>query len=309
MVDSSMTEKSPWQDLVRFFRRPKGLLILLLAVLALVAGFHEGLAAVAPVMAAAMVTAAVIDAPILRYRKSAWEFPDGALLTGMIIGMILSASTPWYVAAVASAIGVLSKYVFRSRSANVFNPAALALVVVYYVFDAAEDWWGALPNLSPFALVLLIATGLFITDRVNKLPLLFSFLGLYFLLFTLTTFVSSMPSEETGSTPANATWLSAMFSTGRLAEIFRAPDLHMVLFFALFILTDPPTSPPRTREQIIYGVMTAVATYAFFQLVGAVYFLLAGLTLANVWEAWRRQQAHSKRQRYLEHQKYCQAHA
>ena len=29
----------------------------------------------------------------------------------------------------------------------------------------------------------------------------------------------------------------------RVAEIFRAPDLHAVLFFAFFILTDPPTSP------------------------------------------------------------------
>jgi hypothetical protein len=112
-----------------------------------------------------------------------------------------------------------------------------------------------------------------------------------------------MPSDEAAATQVNSTWFSAVFNTGRLAEIFRAPDLHMVLFFALFILTDPPTSPPRTSDQIIYGVITAVATYAFFQFVGAVCFLLAGLTLANVWEAWRRQRAHFRRQRYLEHEK------
>jgi len=298
-----MKEKSLWSGLVRFYRRPKGLLIILLGVLALVAGCHEGLAAVTPVMAVAMFTAVAIDAPILRYRKSAWEFPDGALLTGMIVGMILSASTPWHVAAAASAIGVLSKYLFRSRSANIFNPAALALVIVYYVFGAEEDWWGALPNLPSLALILLVVTGLFITDRVNKLPLLFSFLGLYFLLFTLTTFVSVMPPQETSAASANSNLFSAMFSAGRLAEIFRAPDLHMVLFFALFILTDPPTSPPRASDQIIYGVITAVATYAFFQIVGAVCFLLVGLMLANVWEAWRRLRAHSRRQRYLEHEK------
>jgi hypothetical protein len=55
--------------------------------------------------------------------------------------------------------------------------------------------------------------------------------------------------------------------------------------------TDPPTSPPGHREQVIYGVITAVVSYATFQLVGAAYFMLAGLLVANVWEARRRVRA------------------
>jgi hypothetical protein len=31
-----------------------------------------------------------------------------------------------------------------------------------------------------------------------------------------------------------------------------------------------------------------VASYAFFELVGAVYYLLAGVLVGNIWEAWRR---------------------
>ena len=66
------------------------------------------------------------------------------------------------------------------------------------------------------------------------------------------------------------------------------PDLHAVLFFAFFILTDPPTSPARYPDQLVCGIIVAVASYAFFEIVGAVYYLLAGVLLGNLWEARRR---------------------
>ena len=168
----------------------------------------------------------LVDAPILRWRNGAWEFPSGALLTGLIVAMVLSPTATWYAAAVASAVGVAAKYVCRTRSANVFNPAALGIVVVHYAFGAGQSWWGALGDVTPLAVVLLIATGVFITDRVNKLPLVLAYLGAYFLIFTVAAFLRD---------PA------------RVAEIFRPPDVQAVLFFAFFILTDPPTSPVRYR--------------------------------------------------------------
>jgi Na+-translocating ferredoxin:NAD+ oxidoreductase RnfD subunit len=251
----------------RFFRTPKGLLILLLPVLAIAAAFGSGFALVAPVVLGGVLGAVIVDAPILRYREGEWLVPDGAILTGLIVAMVLSPHQPWYVAAVTAGVGVLSKYLIRVGKANVFNPAALALVATFYVFDAGHSWWGALPEVSPFAIVLLFATGIFITDRVNKVPLVLSFLGTYFLLFTLTAFIGN---------PA------------KVVDMYRAPDLHAALFFAFFMLTDPPTSPPKERDQLVYGVITAVVSYAVFELIGAAYFLLAGLLVANGWEAYRR---------------------
>lgn len=252
---------------MRFFRTPKGLLTIVLSLLAAVAAPVEGLDRVWPDLAAAAAAAILVDAPILRLRSGAWEFPSGALLTGMIAAMVLSPIEPWYVAAATAAMGVLSKYVARTRSANVFNPAALALVASYYLFHSAQDWWGALANATPYLLIVLIATGVFITNRVNKMPLALAFLGAYFALFTITAFAGD---------PV------------RVAEIYRAPDLHAVLFFAFFILTDPPTSPVKYKPQIICGVLVALVAYGVFESMGAVYYLLAGVLAGNVWEAWRR---------------------
>lgn len=257
----------PFTSLTKFFNTPKGLLVIALALLIPLAATASGFTVVAPGVAAAAITAMLIDAPMLRYRDKEWSFPSGALLTGLLVAMVLSPFGSWKIAAMTAAIGVLSKYVARGRSANVFNPAALALVVSYFAFDTGQSWWGALPELPIMALAALFATGVFITDRVNKMPAVLAFLGMHFLLFTLTAFVGD---------PA------------RVAELYREPDLHAALFFAFFMVTDPPTSPPKARDQIVFGVITAVASYLVFQLVGAVYFLLAGLLVANAWEAWRR---------------------
>ena len=251
----------------RFFRTPKGLLIALMAAVTVVAVWSEGLRLAAPGLAGGVLAAMLVDAPILRWREGEWVFPDGALLTGLIVAMILSPHEAWWIAAVTSAIAVASKYLLRVGKANVFNPAALALVITFYLFDTGHSWWGSLPEAPPLALVVLLATGIFITDRVNKTPLVLSFLGTYYLLVTATAFFGQ---------PA------------RVAELYRVPDLNAALYFAFFMVTDPPTSPPKHRDQLINGVIVAVVSDAAFEFIGAAYFLLAGLLAGNVWEAIRR---------------------
>jgi len=255
------------QRLVKFFKTPKGLLTIILVVLVAMAAPHEGIRVVAPGLVSAVIAAGVVDLFILRLRKKVWEFPSGAVLTAMIVAMVLRAQEPWYVTTITSVAAILSKYIFRSRTANVFNPAALAIVASFYVFHAGQSWWGAMPEVTPIFQVVMVAAGIFIADRVNKMPLVLAFLGTYYLLFTVTTFVSD---------PV------------RLAEIFRAPDLQAALFFALIILSDPPTSPVKYRDQLICGILVAVVGYAVFEGAGVVYFLLAGVLVGNVWEAWRR---------------------
>src|SRR4029453_495924 len=82
-----------------------------------------------------------------------------------------------------------------------------------------------------------------------------------------------------------------------VAEVFRTPDLQAVLFFAFFILTDPPTSPVKYRDQLLCGVIVAAVSYAAYEWVGAAYYLLAGVLVGNVWEAWSRWRLARRRRR------------
>jgi Na+-translocating ferredoxin:NAD+ oxidoreductase RnfD subunit len=258
----------------RFLKTPKGLLTIVLAILVAVAAPHEGIRVVAPGLLSAVLAAGVLDAVILRARHTRWHFPSGAVLTAMLVAMVLSAQAPWYVAAATATVAVLSKYVFRSRAGNTFNPAALGIVALFPLYHAGQSWWGALPDVTPAAQALLFVAGVFIVDRVNKLPLVIAFLGVYYLLFTATAFA------------ADPAWVS---------EVFRTPDLQAVLFFAFFILTDPPTSPVTYRDQIVFAVIVAVVSFAVFEWTGAVYYLLAGVLAGNAWEGWRRYRFRSAR--------------
>ncbi len=251
----------------KFFATPKGLLIIILTLFIALAAPGEGIRVVGPGLASAILAAGLLDVAILGIRKNVVEFPSGAVLTAMIVTMVLRAQEPWYVPTITSLVAVLSKYLVRSRSANVFNPAALGIVATFYLFHTGQSWWGALPEVTPLAQVALVAGGLFITDRINKMPLVLAFLGSYYLLFTVTAFVS------------DPQWVS---------EVFRKPDLQAALYFAFIILTDPPTSPAKYRDQLICGVIVAVVSFAIFEWLGAVYYLLAGVLAGNVWEAWRR---------------------
>jgi Na+-translocating ferredoxin:NAD+ oxidoreductase RnfD subunit len=250
-----------------FFKTPKGLLIIVLTLFVAVSAPHEGIAGVAPGLLSAIVGAGVVDLLILRLRKGAWEFPSGAVLTAMIVAMVLRSQEPWYVPTATSIAAVVQKYIFRSRMANVFNPAAIAIIGSYYVFHTGQSWWGALTGVPVWAQLVLIAGGIFITDRVNKMPLVLVFLGAYFALFTITSFLAAPRTVQ---------------------EIYRNPDIQAALYFAFIILTDPPTSPAKYPDQIIFGLIVAGVSYAIFQLFGVVYFLLAGVVVGNVWESWRR---------------------
>ena len=253
---------------VRFLKTPKGLLLALLTVTTLVALANQPFDDAAPAVLIAMAVSALLDMGIIWVLRSEWEFPSGALLTGLIIGVILRPQEPISVVVAVSVIAIVSKHVLRTRWSNIFNPAALALVASSFLFSTGQSWWGSMPDLGPLGIIVLFATGLFIADRINKLPLVVVFLGAYFALFTVASFLGK---------PVD------------VAEIFRTPDLQATLFFAFFMVDDPPTCPVRYEDQVPFGLIVAVASFVIFIVVGAIYFLPAGLLVANAWESGRRQ--------------------
>ena len=178
-----------------------------------------------PDLAARSLCAAALDGSILRWRRGRWEFPDGAILSAMLVAMVLSAQQPWHYTAITAVVAILSKYLFRSRAANVFNPAAFALVATFYVFDTGQSWWGALPSAPPFAEACRPAH-----RRLHR---------------------RSRQQDAAGARRSSALTTRSLRPPRssdprrRVAEVFRTPDAQATLFFAVFILTDPPTSPVR----------------------------------------------------------------
>lgn len=243
----------------QFFRTPNGSLTLLFLPLLAVAGTAVGWPAAAPHVLAAVAGACLTDV-LVRTLKGEAGWPVSAWLSGAIVAFVLGPDTPWLVTLSIAAFASALKHVVRLPRGHVFNPAGLALLLSVPVFAPGQSWWGGLPDLHWLWLLPLLAAGVWIVDRINKLPLMLSFLGAF---FGLATFASL-------ANPAS------------VAELFRPPFVNAAVFFAAFMITDPPTSAARLSDQLWLGPLVALVSVVSLLLGAGQSFLLIGLLAGNV---------------------------
>ena len=250
----------------KFLRTPKGTLSAIFAVLLAIAGTATGWSVVGPHLLVAILGACGVEvlAAMLMRKKLTW--PTSALLSGAIVAMILTPTTPLIETLWIAGLATASKYLITTARGHIFNPAALALLVSIPLFATGQSWWGAGGDMAwPFVL-LVITCGALIVDRINKFPMVLTFAGLYFGIFAVI----------------------GLIQPTLVAEMFRAPFVQSAMFLAVFMLTDPPTSPGRYTEQVWFGALAAVTACAA-QLLGAGQgYLLIGVLVPNAALAvWR----------------------
>lgn len=243
----------------RFFRTPKGQLLAIFAVLLGIAAPSAGGLGLWQNVLAAVLPACLIDGIWLSVEARRPRFPISALLTALIVVFILSTDESWLVVAWTSSFAVLGKHIVRTDREQIFNPAALALVWAPIAFGSGESWWGALADLPWAWIAVLLVGGVFLTDRLNKFPLVLTFLAAYFAFFGL----------------------ASVGNPRGVAEMFREPFLQASLFLAFFMLTDPPTSPNRYLDQVWFGLLAAISA-GCAQLLGiGQTYLLVGILIPN----------------------------
>lgn len=252
--------------MIAFVRTPKAQVLLILTGLLSTAGVLLGWQTVLPALLAGVLGACASDLLIARGMTGRWRVPTSALISGLIVASVLGTETPWPVTTFGGFLASLSKWALRTRRGHIFNPAALALLVAIPLFAAGESWWGALADLpAPWILALLLP-GAFLTYRLNKFPLALAFLGTLFSLFT-------------GIGLVHPVWV---------ADVFRPPLVETTLYLALFMLTDPPTSPGRVRDQIWVGALAGLVSSVAFRVGAGQSYLLIGLLCGNGALFWHR---------------------
>jgi len=224
---------------------------------------HDALVTVA----AAVGGATLMEVLLVRFGQNEWRFPSSAVLTGLIVGLIMSPQEPWLISAAAGVVATDAKHLLRFGRSHIFNPAAVGLLAVFALFATGQSWWGALTDLPGPAVLLLIVTGYLVAGRANKLPSALAFLATYVALFTMAAFV---------------------VDANYVRDVFRTPFVQMALFFGLFMVTDPPTTPVPFYDQVLFGIIVAAASYMTYMATRGLYFLLAGILVGNaVYAAWR----------------------
>ncbi|NOY08372.1 MAG: RnfABCDGE type electron transport complex subunit D [Spirochaetes bacterium] len=201
------------------------------------------------------------------------DIEEGFLVTGLIFPLILPPSTPLWVASVGIIFGVIfGKELFGGTGRNIFNPALVGRLFVTISFPQimTSSWQ------LPFVDTVTAATplGLFKTAHVLtpyiKLLLGTSagsmgetfrigvIIGGLFLMFTR---VSNwrIPFSYIG-TVLLLSWIGNFFLPAKIAPPLFQLLSGGLLFGAMFMATDPVTSPYTLPGKLIFGFLAGIVT-------------------------------------------------
>ena len=203
-----------------------------------------------------------------------------ALLTGLLLGMNLPSSLPWWMVVIGSLIAIgIGKMSFGGLGNNLFNPALVGRVFLLISFPAAMTTWpvpapftfdGSVDALTAATPLSYIKEGIFTTfthaemamgeiggslGETSSVALL---LGLVYLLATR-TISWHIPVSIIGT---------VLIFTGIMHGIdpctYASPLLHItsggLLLGSIFMATDYVTSPMTKTGQIIFGVGIGLIT-------------------------------------------------
>ena len=198
--------------------------------------------------------------------RSTRDLIDGsAFVTGLLIGLCLPATTPWFVCIVASVIAVaIAKHAFGGLGNNVFNPAMAgyaAVLVAYPAFVVEFDVVSGATALEQLAhrgsttieeVSNSLAFGAFGAATHEWINLAFLGGGLY--LFAVRVISPLLPFcviagigvtafllDDGGSSTSHGSPLFNWFAGGTMLTAF-------------FIATDPVTSPSNRAGIVIYAL-------------------------------------------------------
>ncbi|MBI4201727.1 MAG: FAD-dependent oxidoreductase [Chloroflexi bacterium] len=193
---------------------------------------------------AAILAAAVglsVNAVLARVLRATTN-PQSTLITALLLALIvpIGLGGHWVFLAAASVAAVASKYMVTVDKQHLFNPAAVALVALALLFpDMAATWWVGTAAMLP-GVVLFGAVVMLKTRRTGVV-----------LTFLAVSLCISAAAEilDTGSVAsAPGVW--------RLSLVQAA-----LLFFALFMMTDPITIPsPRLTRNLYVGFLALLYT-------------------------------------------------
>ena len=176
------------------------------------------------------------DIPVWqRYKKGI----PSVLISSFGLSLLLKTNLVW-VAIMAAAVSIVSKYIIRIKGKHIFNPSALGIVVA--VFFTGNAWispgqWGS----GAVIMFGVCCFGFIVTTRVQKLDVSLAFLGTFAtLLFARQIIYLGWPMDH----------FIQSVSTGSL------------LLFSFFMITDPKTTPNHLVVRIIWSA--AIAAIAFY---------------------------------------------
>ena len=207
------------------------------------------------------LVAGVVDLAFQRARFPQVRFPDAALVTGLFVALIFPPTAPLLLTGTTVFVAVGIRHALRFRGRPWLNPAVSGVILGTLFLGLAPAWW---VGIGPFGEVAMLTLGTLLilrTPTAWRVPVVF--LAVYGLLAVVQHLVIGATTDPR-------------------VLVLQAAD-PATLFFGLFMVVEPRTSPPAAHEQVLFaGVVGISAAFLpiFLPTLGVLASLLVGNLLA-----------------------------
>jgi Na+-transporting NADH:ubiquinone oxidoreductase subunit B/electron transport complex protein RnfD len=223
------------------------------------------------IILASYIAGGIVEVAFAVIRKK--DIEEGFLVTGLIFPLTLPPTTPVWVVVVGSVFGVFfGKEIFGGTGRNIFNPALVGRLFVTIAFpEIMSARWQA-----PFSDAITSATPLSIYKSTREIPAMLDLLlgqtgGSMGELFRLGIILGGifLIVTKVSNWRIPVMYLGTVFCLSGIGTIFlpaqiAGPGFQLLsgglLFGAMFMATDPVTSPFTNAGKVSFGIGCGVLT-------------------------------------------------
>lgn len=158
---------------------------------------------------------------------------ESVYITALILTLIITPAADFDDLVFLALVGVFamsSKYILAINKKHIFNPAALSVALTALVINRSASWWVG----SAWMMPVVLLGGLLILRKIRR----FNMIAVFFLTSLVFILGFSILREN-----------NILLVTQKI--LFDTP----ILFFALVMLTEPLTTPPTKKLQVLYGAL------------------------------------------------------
>ncbi|HTZ11296.1 MAG TPA: RnfABCDGE type electron transport complex subunit D [Candidatus Margulisiibacteriota bacterium] len=181
------------------------------------------------VILAALLSAIALESVVLYFKNKRLEITESSIITGLIIGYVLSAEEALWKVILASFAAILSKQILRFKNKHIFNPASFGIFLAIVLSGAYTGWKGT------YLWYILIPLGFYFTYKIRKLEVIAGYAVISFLLFGTQAFLQKVP----------------------LRDIFG----YFSYFYIFVMLIEPKTTPIKPMGKYLFGAGAAALIF------------------------------------------------
>lgn len=191
-----------------------------------------------------MFTCVLVDYALLYWYKKVNMFPISGMISSFGIFLMSETQRIWIYPLIAI-LAILSKHFIVYNKKHIFNPNNIAIVFGILFLEnhmtIVNGTWGGKIEIA----LTIFALGCLLVYKVNRMPLVLSFLSSFIVLAILRSWILNVP----------------------LIRTFFPLTGPAFFLFTFYMVTDPATTPKKPERQVVFGILLALidSIFRFYQ--------------------------------------------